>query len=154
MSRAKRTLSGKLLIGFFPVFILVSCNQAGEKDKGVNFQPEKQVSKQNLLVGVWNAQWNTSPEEYPVSSESLHYKMNGKLHFFENGKVNIVAYGYNGCIFMTDTMANEMRYELTGDTINLLGENDDFGLPYRIMEMEPGRIELLFLENIAVTLTR
>lgn len=153
MSRAKRTLSGKILIGFFPVFILVSCNNAAEKGSEGNPQAEA-VSPQSMLVGTWEAEWNTPSDAYPVNSESMHYNMNGKLHFYENGTVKIVAYGYNGCIFMSDTMANQMRYELTGDTISLLGEDEDFGLPYRIMGMEPERIELLFLENIAVTLTR
>lgn len=153
MSKDKRIISGNTLVGFCSLFILVSCNIAEVKNNSERY-PAQQFSKEDMLIGSWAAEWNTPAEAYPVSAESAQFHMNGRVDFHEDGTVKIMAYGYNGCIFMSDTMTNEMRYELTGDTISLVGHNEDFGLPYRIVEMEPDQVQLLFMENIAVTLTR
>jgi hypothetical protein len=146
-----RSTSEKLLAGFFSFVILVSCESGEIKNKDA--EAFNSFEKEDLLIGTWDAKWETNSEAFSVN-EGYDLSMRGKMYFMEDGKVKIHAYGYKGCIFMSDTMINELQYIVHGDTVNLLADDEKFGLPYQILEMHQKRVKMVLMEDIALTLTR
>jgi hypothetical protein len=149
-----RSTSEKLLIGFISFVVFVSCDNGEIKQKDTEaFNNIIPLDKEDLLLGSWEAKWETNSDAFTVSEE-YNLTMRGKVQFKENGKVKIHAYGYQGCIFLSDTMINELQYILEGDTINLLADDENFGLPYQILELQQNKVRLVLMEDIALTLTR
>ena len=109
-------------------------------------------SNESPLVGQWKATWETNPDKMEFQIDPSKCKMNGEVRFKENGLVEIVAYGYDGCVFMTDTMMNNLNWKISGDTLQLSAENDPFGLPYLIKELKNEKASLVLMEDIAVNL--
>lgn len=105
----------------------------------------------NFLVGAWDAEWSASPE---LSDDPMGLKMHGKIDFQDNGEVEIIAYGFEGCIFMSDTMTNNLSYTIEGNVVNLHAEGDAFGLPYQVKEKQNNEVKLLLMDDIWLTLTR
>jgi hypothetical protein len=149
-----RSTSEKLLIGFFSFVVIVSCDNGDIKRSEPGTSEISPLDKENMLLGSWEAKWETQGEAFSITDEYKNLSMKGKIHFKENGKVKIQAFGYQGCVFMSDTMINELRYVLTGDTISLLAEDENFGLPYHIIEAHHNMVKLILMEDIALTLTR
>ena len=108
--------------------------------------------EQTELIGQWEATWETNPEKIAFQIEPANCKMNGKVKFKENGLVEITAFGYDGCIFMTDTMMNHLTWKIEGDTLKLSADNDPFGLPYLIKEIKNEKASLVLMEDISFNL--
>jgi hypothetical protein len=149
-----RSTSEKILIGFFSFVVLVSCDTGEIKSSDPEASQISPIDDEDMLLGSWEAKWETQAEAFSINGEYKNLTMKGKVHFKENGKVKIQAYGYQGCIFMSDTMINELRYILTGDTVSLLAEDENFGLPYHIIEANHNMVKLILMDDIALTLTR
>ena len=111
-------------------------------------------SKEEIIVGEWNAHWETVPDESLPGIAGENLKMNGAIHFQESGKVDISAYGFQGCIFSDDTMNNTLNWELADSILRFIDEGDEFGLPYKINKFEKNEIQLVLLEDINLTLSR
>lgn len=111
-------------------------------------------NQKGFLVGEWQAKWHSNTTAFPHIENKNMLSMNGKLRFLEDGTVEILAYGFDGCVFMSDTMKNEMSWNLNGDTINLLVKNDDFGFPYHIQNRDENSIQMVLLEDINLELTK
>ncbi|MGK7397027.1 MAG: hypothetical protein ACNS62_20795 [Candidatus Cyclobacteriaceae bacterium M3_2C_046] len=109
--------------------------------------------KEDILIGNWEAEWNTPAESYPMADQNK-LSMKGQIKFDPNGMVEIQAYGYEGCIFMSDTMKNELNWRINGDTLSLVGPGEDFGLPYTIREARQNIVKLVLMEDIALTLKK
>ena len=122
------------------IFLFSSCENAKEKE--------------NIIVGQWEAEWQTSRESFPMVNNPSHLKMNGKFHFKKNGTVEVHAFGYNGCIFMSDTMKNQLVWKVNGDTLNMSGQDDSFGLPYQLKEINPDHMQLVLMEDISLNLRK
>jgi len=123
------------LIGF--IIVLQACQQ----------KTDQKAEKLNILVGQWEAEWQTK------INESIH-SMKGELHFTENGTVAVQAYGYNGCYFMSDTSKNEMAWQLEGDTLLLQVPNDNFYFAYQVKDIDADQAHLTLLDDISLHLTK
>lgn len=123
------------------IFLLSSGCQSKKEHEAVT------TEKPDMLVGEWKAEWQTHIEE------NMH-SMNGELRFEENGKVAVMAYGYEGCYFMSDTSKNEMAWKISGDTLHLQVPEDNFSFAYQIKDLKSNDIHLTLLEDINLHLTK
>jgi len=106
------------------------------------------------LVGEWKAQWKTSPSAFPEVTGIEQFSMNGQLVFDKDGRVEIAAYGFPGCIFSSDTMRHKLQWKISNDTLSLMSENDPYGMPYSIIKLTKGHVELKLMDDIFLTLER
>jgi hypothetical protein len=111
-------------------------------------------NKENLLVGSWEAVWETDSAGFPEQVNRNDCRMRGKVAFSSDGLAEIRAYGFEGCVFMTDTMTNSLQWKVNGDTLHLLSEGDSYGLPYRINYVTNDQMQLQLLEDIKLTLQK
>ncbi len=123
------------------VFLLLQGCQPKSENSSVT------ADNDNVLVGHWQAEWQTKIDEN-------YHSMKGELHFNENGKVAVKAYGYQGCYFMSDTSKNEMAWKVIGDTLHLMVPEDNFSFAYQIKNISLQDIHLTLLEDINLHLKR
>lgn len=105
------------------------------------------------IVGQWDSQWEMTGEEvkeYPARQR----KMSGEMVFKNNGEVEVTTYGFEGCIFMSDTATNKMNWKIENQVLRFMDKKDVHGIPYSIESIRDDRIELMIMENIHLTLTR
>ena len=114
--------------------------------------PEK--SKEEIILGEWNAHWETTPDESFPDIKDEHLKMNGIIRFADDGKVEISAYGFDGCIFSDDTLTNILNWKLEERVLRFIDNDDDHGLPYNIVKFNSKELQLSLLEDINLTLSR
>lgn len=117
----------------------------------------KNKSKQiaDGLVGDWKVQWVTYPDQSATSNDGVNYTMNGLMNIEANGKITINAYGYEGCIFGTDTLIHTLNWEVPSDTVlNLTNDGDKYGIPYAINEFSKGKVKLQLVEDVYLFLTK
>ena len=107
----------------------------------------------NILVGNWDVQWVTYPEEGMESDKPLNLSMNGKMYIYDDS-ISVHAYGYEGCIFGSDTLMHTLNWSVSGDTLNLVNEGDDFGIPYVIKEVSEDKVKLQLVKDVFLFLTR
>lgn len=109
----------------------------------------------NSLIGDWKVQWVTYPDKNTPIDDGLNYTMNGLMNIREDGKITINAYGYEGCIFGTDTLIHTLNWELQSDSIlNLVNEGDKYGIPYTIKELSEQKVKLKLVEDVYLFLTK
>ena len=72
----------------------------------------------------------------------------------DNGKVEISAFGYDGCIFSDDTLKNILNWKLDDTVLRFIDQGDDHGLPYTINKFTDTEMQLTLLEDINLTLSR
>jgi hypothetical protein len=132
---------GKYFNSFIIILLLTSCESSR---RGANTEK---------IVGEWSARWRTHSNAFP-SFEDENLTMEGKIVFNNDGNANIVAYGFQGCIFTSDTLLNKLNWRLQNDTISLINEKDFFNLSYKIKEINDSLIELELMQDIHLTLTR
>ncbi|MEM7548076.1 MAG: hypothetical protein AAF363_00270 [Bacteroidota bacterium] len=116
--------------------------------------PQKEEADRKI-IGKWKALWTTDPSGYPENlSETKKFTMNGEIEFNEDGKITINAYGYEDCIFSSDTMNHTLNWKIQGDTMNFFSGEDPYGIPYQIQKLESNNVELLLMEDIKLSLTK
>ena len=127
-------------LSFFSLLLATqACEQGKQEQQSFHDQP---------LLGQWEAEWHTK------SLDGKNQSMKGELYFTNHGKVKVMAYGYQGCYFMSDTSTNEMTWELNDDTLHLHVANDDFGFDYQVRELHNDQVKLSLLEDIYLDLRR
>lgn len=104
-----------------------------------------------LLIGEWNAKWIIKNQGLTEDSKD---QMDGLMVFNENGNVSIKALGYPGCIFSSDTIENDLMWEISNDSLHLRNRNDQFKLSYHITKASDKSIELKLLDDIFVILEK
>ena len=111
-------------------------------------------SKEQEIIGEWNAHWETKADESfsELKAENLH--MEGIIKFNSNGKVEISAFGYNGCIFSDDTLQNVLNWKIDDSVLRFIDNGDEHGLPYTITKFSDNELQLTLLEDINLTLSR
>jgi len=114
--------------------------------------PEK--SKEEIILGEWKAHWETMPDESFPDMKDEDLKMDGIIRFADDGKVEISAYGFDGCIFSDDTLTNILNWQLDERVLRFIDNNDDHGLPYNIVKFNSKELHLTLLEDINLTLSR
>ncbi len=121
----------------------------------LNFvQCSTKKSREEILIGEWNAQWITELEDSLMDISEDGLTMNGKITFMSDGKAEISAYGFKGCIFSDDTLTSVISWKLDENTLRFIDEGDDQGLPYNIKKLTEEELDLTLLEDIQLKLTR
>lgn len=125
---------------FFILSILAGCS--GNK------------AKEKTILGQWNAHWQTEADaSLPgLTDENLH--MTGVINFMEDGKVEISAFGFDGCIFYEDTLMNTLNWKISDSELRFIDQGDDQGLPYTIKQFSSTELHLTLLDDINLTLSR
>jgi hypothetical protein len=111
-------------------------------------------SKQQEIVGEWKAYWKTSPDDQLSEINEENLKMNGVINFMEDGKVEISAFGYEGCIFSSDTLKNILSWKMDDSVLRFMDSGDEQGLPYTINKFTSNEVQLTLLQDITLTLQR
>lgn len=111
-------------------------------------------SPQEMILGAWQAQWETNAKGVTSNIKPENLRMNGKVIFKDDGWVDISAFGYKGCIFSEDTITNSLRWELGDHELKLIDKGDDQGLAYQVVHFEEHELQLTLLEDIKLTLRR
>jgi hypothetical protein len=122
------------------LLILASCDADMHAKKG---------GKVNHLEGEWNAVWEIDDSV----SDPLTTQMTGKWKFSED-IVELQAFGFEGCAFGADSISNLMNFQLANQSILLNNVEGDLLLEYSILQVSPGRVELGFLDDIKIILTK
>ncbi|MEP2023047.1 MAG: hypothetical protein ABJH98_15435 [Reichenbachiella sp.] len=112
-----------------------------------------EVSK--TLVGDWKVQWITYPDKNAPANDSINYTMNGEMNIKGDGKITINAYGYQNCIFGTDTLIHTLNWDLPSDSVlNLTNDGDKYGIPYSILDLSENKVKLQLVEDVYLFLTK
>ena len=111
-------------------------------------------SREQQIIGEWNAHWETKADESMPELAEENLKMDGLIKFMENGKVEISAFGYAGCIFSDDTLKNTLNWKLEETSLRFIDDGDEHGLPYTINKFTNQELHLTLLEDINLTLRR
>ena len=103
--------------------------------------------------GKWDAKWSTDPAGYGDLAKNMSFEMDGNFTF--NGdEITISTFGYDGCIFGSDTLDHTQSWAIKGDTLELQNAPDEPGIQYKVKEQTPDQIKLQLVDDIFVTLTR
>lgn len=111
-------------------------------------------SKETEIIGEWHAYWETRADDSIPTHNEENLKMDGRINFMSNGKVEIMAFGYEGCIFSEDTLTNTLNWKIDDDLLRFIDNGDDNGLPYTIHKFSDQELHLTLLEDINLTLRR
>ena len=118
------------------------------------FHCSPKESKDELILGKWDAHWETKPDENLPNLIGDNLKMNGVINFMADGKVEISAYGFQGCIFSDDTLKNLLNWKIEDSVLRFIDVDDEHGLPYNITKFNNRELQLTLLEDINLTLSR
>jgi hypothetical protein len=110
--------------------------------------------KEDQILGEWNAHWETKADESFSELKAENLQMDGFIKFTPDGKVEIAAFGYDGCIFSDDTLRNVLNWKIDDSVIRFIDHGDDHGLPYTINKFSRNEMQLTLLEDINLTLKR
>lgn len=133
------TTMNKIFIFGLTVLILSACT--GENEKPTDWQ------------GEWNATWETDPATFGDVEGITHFTMPGKVTF-ENDKINIKAYGFEGCAFSIDTLDHSLLWRVSNDSLILINDENTPGMVYQIKEASNEKIRLQLMEDIFLTLEK
>ena len=111
-------------------------------------------SNEDKIVGEWKAHWETKADDNFSELKAENLKMEGFMRFNADGKVEIAAFGYEGCIFSDDTMRNVLNWKIDDSVIRFIDNGDDYGLPYTIRKITSNEMHLTLLEDINLILLR
>ena len=111
-------------------------------------------SENKAILGEWNAEWETNGKDLPKTADERNLHMDGKIHFYDDGTVEISAFGYHGCIFSSDTLRNKLHWKLHDNTLRFVDNGDGQGLPYNISKLTDNEMKLTLMNDIYLTLKR
>ncbi len=115
---------------------------------------DSQQRKEKEIVGEWKAHWETKADESFSELKAENLQMEGIIKFNSDGRVEIAAFGYEGCIFSDDTLRNTLNWKIDDSVIRFIDSGDDNGLPYTINKFTSNEMRLTLLEDINLTLSR
>lgn len=101
------------------------------------------------LEGQWEAVWKIHSATKPTGQDSV---MRGHMNFKSNGQVEVVAYGYPGCLFSTDTIQNDLQWKVERDSLIFYNLQDNFSMIYIVQEDSSGEVQLKLMDDILITL--
>lgn len=128
-----------ILISVATLFI-ISCSPNAEKES-------------DLWSGSWQAKWSTDPASFGEIEGITDYTMDGAF-IFDSKKLNIKAYGFDGCVFSTDTLDHNLMWSVKGDSLILINDDATPGMIYKINAATENKVELQLLDDIMLTLTK
>lgn len=110
--------------------------------------------KTETILGEWKAHWETKADESFSELKAENLQMEGIIKFNADGKVEISAFGYDGCIFSDDTLRNILNWKIDDSVIRFIDNGDEHGLPYTINKFTNSEMHLTLLDDINLTLSR
>jgi len=110
-------------------------------------------SENEIFQGTWQAKWTTDPAGYGELAKELEFEMDGSFDFDEE-KLTVSAFGYEGCVFGTDTLRHTISWKISGDTLELQNTPDEPGIQYKILSQTDSEIKLQLVEDIFITLSK
>ena len=115
--------------------------------------PEKD-SEADYFTGTWKAEWYLVDEQMHGSFTRSEITMNGLVEFYENQSIEITAYGFEGCVFASDTARNKLHYEFQDSLLNLVNKEKEVVFSYKVKEKLPQKLTLILMNDIQLTLSR
>jgi hypothetical protein len=106
-------------------------------------------AQSSQLEGKWDAVWRIQDVSM---SKAQNNSMRGQMNFKSNGRVEVVAYGYPGCLFSHDTIKNELQWKAYHDSLIFYSPQDNFSLTYIVQQGPSGEVLLRLMEDIVITL--
>lgn len=106
------------------------------------------LAQNSALEGKWEAVWKIQDLSMSDGQDS----MRGHMNFKNNGQVEVVAYGYPGCLFSNDTIQNELQWKVRRDSLIFYNPQDNFSLIYLVHKDPSGEIQLKLMDDILITL--
>ena len=103
--------------------------------------------------GEWTATWVTDPASFEGIEGITDYTMPGKVTF-DGSKVNIQAYGFEGCVFSKDTLDHTLTWKVSNDSLILINDEDTPGMVYTIKEKTDSKVSLQLMEDIFLNLEK
>jgi len=134
-----------LLLLILAVLLISGCGSKQEGSEG------QSANISESILGTWQAKWNKTQDEKGFSKDQL--KMNGKMEFDED-HVHITVYGFDGCIFFSDTVTSKLKWKIEDSVIRFIDLSDDQGLPYNIEQFSDDKMKLSLMEDIEITLAK
>jgi hypothetical protein len=113
---------------------------------------EQKVDKP--FSGKWRAQWDTDAVSFPEAAPNAIFTMDGSFEFSEAKKVTVIAFGFPGCIFSSDTLVHTLEWIKLGDTLSLVETGEKYGINYKILQLSDDKMKLELMEDILITLTK
>jgi len=103
--------------------------------------------------GEWVATWETDPASFEGIEGITDFTMPGKI-VFDGDRVNIQAYGFEGCVFSKDTLDHTLNWKVRQDSLILINDEETPGMVYQIKEQSDKKIRLQLMEDIFLTLNK
>lgn len=142
-----------LYASLFLLSLLYACGGKDRQTSEYNTDSDEDLYNDEVLIGKWDVKWEMTGEEvvdFPAESR----KMSGKMKFMSTGEVEVITYGYKGCLFMQDTSTNVMNWKLENQVLRFMDKEDIHGIPYTIEQIDRREIKLSIMENIYLTLKK
>lgn len=130
-----------LVISGVFVFLFYQCT-TGKDPSGSYFE------------GEWEAQWLLLDDEIRQMFSEADITMSGRVVFQEGAQVEITAYGFEGCVFASDTARNTLHYEFQDSLLNLMNAEKEVVFSYLVREKQPDQLTLVLMDDILLTLRR
>ncbi len=111
-------------------------------------------SEENYFTGIWEAEWYLVDEDMHGMFSESDITMNGQVVIDRDHTVEIIAYGFEGCVFTSDTAMNMLHFEFQDSILNLINKEKEVVFSYRIKEKLPDKLTLLLMDDIQLTLSR
>ena len=115
--------------------------------------PEKD-SEADYFTGTWKVEWYLVDEQMHGSFTRSEITMNGLIEFYDNQSIEITAYGFEGCVFASDTAKNKLHYEFQDSLLNLINKEKEVVFSYKVKEKLPQKLILILMDDIQLTLSR
>lgn len=115
--------------------------------------PEKE-SEANYFTGIWDAEWYLIDEDMHGLFSESEIKMNGQVIVDQDHTVEIIAYGFEGCVFASDTASNALHFEFQDSLLNFTNKDKEVVFSYTVKEKLPEKLTLLLMDDIQLTLSR
>jgi hypothetical protein len=111
-------------------------------------------SESDYFTGTWEAEWYLLDEHVLETFSKSEITMKGQVVFHRSQSVEITAYGFEGCVFASDTASNKLQFEFQDSLLNLINKEKEVVFSYRVKEKLPEKLTLLLMDDIRLTLSR
>ena len=111
-------------------------------------------TNQSYLYGTWEAEWFLVDEDMQKMFSTTEITMYGHVVFDHNKMAEITAFGFEGCVFASDTAMNRLNYHLRDSILNLTNGEKDIIFTYMVKEKLPDKLTLELMNDIQLTLRR
>jgi len=103
--------------------------------------------------GSWHARWFAQPGAFEGVGSDVKLEMYGRFDFLKDS-LTIHAYGFPGCLFGADTLVHTQAWEMAGDSLFLLTDQNRRGIFYLIKEKKADNVQLQLMDDIFISLTK